>query len=234
MKMGKKIFLFFFFCGTVFYSCKKDKQVTSTDLGYNYYPNDVGHYVTYQVDSIWRDDKSNVHDTIRYMLKELIAATFWDNSNRPTLRIERYYKFYHFNTHSYDTAWSAPRVWTANRTQTTLERKEENITYVKLVFPPALNAQWNGNEYNTLGENDYKVMSVDKPDAVGAMHFDSVAVITIAQLNDVNYIEYMYQYEKYARNIGLIHKERDSLFWAGTSNDTIGYTFNQKIISYGK
>src|ERR1035437_494730 len=133
MKIAKYIFLLMLFCGITFFSCKKDKPIAaSVDFGYNYYPNDVGHYVIYQVDSV--NNTPNVFDSIRYQLKELIAATFLDNSGRPTLRIERYYKMFHFNTHSYDSVWSVPRVWSANRTTSTAEKVEENIRYIKLVF----------------------------------------------------------------------------------------------------
>lgn len=238
MIMVRNIFLFLLFSAITFYSCKKDAEVgTHTDFGYNYFPNDVGRYVIYEVDSIYQDDNSNKHDTIRYLLKEVIAATFSDNSNRPTLRLERYYRRYNSQTHSYDSTWIGPRVWTANRTQTTLEKKEENITYLKLVFPAAKDKQWNGNLYNMLGDKEYKITSIDHFDTVGAMHFDSVAVVM--QFTRIDIIEYRYEYEKYARNVGLIYKTRDSLYFSSQNGsppyiDTIGYRYTQKIISYGK
>ena len=238
MKIFCNIFLFVLFLGVVFFSCKKDKVIVpSTDFGYNYFPNDVGHYVIYQVDSIGRDDLSNHHDSTRYLLKELIAATFLDNANRPTLRIERYYQFYHFSTHTWDTAWSVPKVWTANRTQTTLEKKEENITYLKLVFPVKQDKQWNGNTYNALGDKEYQITSVDQHETINALSFDSVATVTQFQKKDI--IDTIDEAEKYARNIGLIYKKRDSLYFSYSSitqnySDAVGYRFTQKIISYGK
>lgn len=219
---------------TFLFSCRKDKPAdTPTDFGYNYYPNTIGHYVVYQVDSIWQDDKSNVRDTTRYLLKELIAAAFLDNSGRPTLRIERYSQFYHFDTHTWDTVWSVPRVWTANRTPATLERKEENITYLKLIFPVKLNKQWNGNVYNTLGTKTYTIAAADQPDAVGALHFDSVATVT--QFDEENLVLSQIEKEKFARNVGLIYKQRDSVVKQGVNfADTVGYRFSMKIMSYGK
>ena len=219
------IFIFFFF------SCKKDKPVTaSVNFGYNYYPNDVGHYVIYQVDSIYANNP-NQFDSTRYQLKELIAATFLDNSGRPTLRMERYYKMFHFTTHTWDSAWSVPKVWSATRTQTTLERKEENITYLRFIFPPRLNTQWNGNVYNTLGDKEYQITSLDLHDVVGGMPFDSVALVS--QFQSINLIQYQNEFEKYARNVGLIYKERDSLYF-GTTTDTLGYKFKQQLLSFVK
>jgi len=233
MKRWKNIFSFVFFLGVVFFSCKKDKEIIpSVDFGYNYFPNDVGRYVIYQVDSIYANNP-NQFDSTRYLLKELIAATFLDNSNRPTLRIERYYRMYHFNTQSYDSAWSAPKVWTANRTQNSLEKKEENITYLKLVFPVQKDKQWNGNVYNMIGYKEYQITSVDQHETINAVYFDSVATVT--QLDEKNIILTQIEKEKFARNVGLIYKQKDSLSKQGFNFvDTTGYRFTQKIISYGK
>ena len=235
MKMRKNIFLFMLFLGVVFFSCKKDHPVVSSpDFGYNYFPNDVGRYIICQVDSISYDDPlSRPPDTTRYLLKELIAATFFDNSGRPTLRIERYYKMYHFNTHSYDSVWSVPRVWSANRTTSTAEKVEENIRYIKLVFPVRQNKQWNGNVYNMLGSKEYQITSADQSETINTVHFDSVA--TVSQFDEENLVLSQIEKEKFARNVGLIYKQRDSLVKQGTNfADTTGYRVTQKIISYGK
>lgn len=220
--------------------CTKDKSTeTPIDLGYNYFPDDVGRYIIYEVDSITQDDPVNFHDTTRYLLKEVIAATFLDNSGRTTLRIERFYKIYS-STIPYDSMnWTGQKVWTVNRTQSTLEKKEENITYLKLVFPVREGKQWNGNAYNTLGQKDYEIISVDQPETINNINFDSV--LTVRQFEQINIIEYRYELEKYARNIGLVFKQSDSLSIQQQDvnddipyDDTVGYTFTQKIVSYGK
>lgn len=232
MKMLKQIFLFFLLIGIVFISCKKDpKTVPTVDLGYNYFPEEVGSYIIYEVDSIAYDDKSNVRDTTRYLLKEVIESVFTDNSGRPTLRIERYKKMYN-DSIPYDAmAWVGPKVWHANRTSTTAEKVEENIRFIKLAFPAEEGKEWDGNTFNTLGEKYYEIMSVDEPETVNSMYFDSV--VFIQQYKQIDFIEYINEYEKYARNVGLIYKVRDSLYDGGTP-DTIGYTYTQKIVAYGK
>jgi hypothetical protein len=232
MKQLQNIVSFFLFLGVLFFSCKKDAPAEpSVDFSYNYFPNEIGRYVVYQVDSIAQDDKSNKHDTTQYLLKELIASSFLDNSNRPTLRIERYYKFYKKNIPYDSMNWIGPRVWFANKTTYTTEKVEENIRYLKLAFPMSKGKKWNGNVYNTFGRKEYEVMSLDQPETINAIDFDSVA--TIKQLKKIDFIEYIYEAEKYVRNVGLVYKVRDSLYDGGTV-DTIGYMYTQKIISYGK
>jgi hypothetical protein len=232
MKQLQNIVGCFLFLGVLFFSCKKDAPPEpSVDFAYNYFPDEIGRYVVYEVDSIAQDDKSNKHDTTRYLLKELIASSFLDNSSRQTLRIERYYKFYKKNIPYDSMNWIGPRVWFANKTTHTAEKVEENIRYLKLAFPMNKGKKWNGNVYNTLGRKEYEVMSLDQPETINAINFDSVA--TIKQLQKIDFIEYIYEAEKYVRNIGLVYKIRDSLYDGGTA-DTIGYRYTQKIISYGK
>ena len=235
----KNILLFFVVTGIVVFSCKKDKPVESTtDFGYNYFPDEVGRYIIYEVDSIHYDDKNHTpHDTTRYLLKEKIESSFLDNSGRQTLRIERYYKFYKKNIPYDSIPWKGPRVWTANRTQSVLEKKEENIIYLKLIFPVKKGKLWNGNAYNTLEEKEYEMISVDEAENISSVNFDSV--VTVKQFEQINVIQYRYEMEKFARNVGLIYKERDSLHFSSVSSsppydDTVGYTYTQKIVSYGK
>ena len=66
-------------------------------------------------------------------------------------------------------------------------------------------------------------------------------MLTVKQFEQINIIEYRFEKEKYARNVGLIFKQRDSLSIQQHDgndvppfDDTVGYTFTQKIVSYGK
>lgn len=214
------------------YSCKKDPETTPVDIGYNYFPDEVGRYIIYQVDSITQDDIVETRDTTRYLLKELVESTFIDNSGRPTMRIERYKKMYNPAVPYDSMPWVISDIWTANRTATTAEKVEENIRYIKLVFPVVKGKEWNGNAFNTLGQQEYEMIAVDQPEAINNLSFDSV--ITVKQLLNDNAIEYISEEEKFAKHIGLIYKKQYSLYWGGSPADSIGYRFTQKIISYGK
>jgi len=212
-------------------SCKKDAETTPVDLGYEYFPNDLGNYIVYEVDSISYDDAIRDPDTTQYLLKEKIESLFYDNSGRPTLRIERYKKIYNPSVPYDSIQWVISDIWTSNRTTTTAEQTEENIRYIKLVFPITKGKAWNGNTFNILGKKDYKMISIDKNETINNMSFDSV--ITVSQFQQINFIEYINEEEKFAKNIGLIYKKKDNLYDGGSA-DTVGYTFTQKIISYGK
>src|ERR1051325_848746 len=218
-------------CVSVFFSqCKKDEPTQeSLDFGYNYFPGEVGSYIIYRVDSIHYDI---TYDTVQYLLKEKIESSFLDNSNRPTLRIERYKKYYNDSIPYDSMQWALTDIWTATKTTTALEKKEENIIYVKLVFPAKEGKTWNGNVYNNLGEQQYEITSTDVFETINNMSFDSVA--TVLQNDNVNVIQNIHAEEKFARNVGLIYRQNDSLYFASPTQPIIGYKVSQKIIYHGK
>ena len=195
------LFVGMFFCAP---SCKKDTG-TTPDVGYSYFPNTVGRYVVYDVDSVVYDDF--LQDTLYYKfrIKEKAESVYADNSGRPTIRLERYRKMYDANK-SYDSIpWTLKDIWAENRTATAAEKVEENIRYVKLIFPVEKGATWNGNSFNTFSEWKYKYTTVDKPAVYGNLNFDSTVFVTQTDYQDL--IQKKYYVEVYARNVGMIYKE---------------------------
>ena len=174
-------------------------------MGYEYFPDSVGHYVIYHVDSIWTDDAFNRKDTYEFGLKEWIESKFLDNEERPSQRIERYKDF---NQQPYDFN-SISDVWFATRTAARAEKIEENTRYVKLIFPLSEDEQWNGNAFNTLEDFgiDYKMYNVHQPftDTLTSITFDST--VTVLQIDrDVVAGLKVYSLEVYAKNIGMVYK----------------------------
>jgi hypothetical protein len=91
-------------------------------------------------------------------------------------------------------------------TDKNVEKKEENITYIKLIFPPEINKTWNGNAQNNLGEQLYEYISVNDPDVQNNMVFDST--LTVLQSDEDDFIiEKDYELEKYAIGVGMYYKE---------------------------
>lgn len=186
-------------------SCDKTKPAEKENLGYNYFPLQVGSYIIYQVDSIVKDDKVARDTVFKFLIKEVIASEFTDNSNKSAFRIERYKKEYNPKVPYDALPWEIKQVWYANRTETVADRVEDNVRYTKLIFPAKEGAVWNGNAANTLGEKQYKIVSIDKPETITKNSLDSV--VTVLQNNSENLVATNYSVEKYARNIGLVFKQ---------------------------
>jgi hypothetical protein len=86
----------YIFCLLLLFSCKKNRELEENpDLGYDYFPLNLGKYIEYDVDSTAYIQLPTA-DTIiaKYRIKEVIDSIFKDNQNRDTYRITRYKKNY--------------------------------------------------------------------------------------------------------------------------------------------
>jgi len=189
--------------GCFILSCKKDKEVLVADIGYEYFPSKVGSFVIYQVDSLYYNDFTSTIDTFQFQIKEKIAENFIDLSKRPTQRIERFYR------KNSTEGWVIKDVWFANITNNTAEKVEENIRFVKIVFPLKVEEEWDGNRFNNLGKQNYVLTKLNESFTLGSLNFDSI--IQVFQAADSNLIEKKIAYEIYAKNVGLVYKKNLSI-----------------------
>lgn len=208
-------------------SCKKDDDETPVALytGQNYYPDEIGIERTYLVDSIAWDEFTNTIDTFRYYYREVIASHYTDNSGRKTQRIER------FLFDSTAGNWVIWRVVAANVTSGTAELLDDNIRYLRLVFPPSLNTSWNGNVHNTLDPLTYKITAVHEPETTPFLQFDST--LTVVQQDDFTLIYDRYAEERYAANCGLYYRYQKDVETNPSNLQIIsGFIYTCRLISF--
>lgn len=221
----KKTILYIFVIVIGFFSCKKDKNTVSPFTGFSYAPVNAGHSVIYEVDSIIKDDFTQKSDTFKFQIKEVIESIFSDNAGRPTLRLERYKR------QSASEPWVIYKIWTANRTGNNLEKKEDNITYVKLIFPPVAGNSWEGNSLNALTKENYKYTAVNEPATQNNLYFDST--LTVLQQDYEDLLSKQFAVEKYAAGVGMIYKEQDSIkFDYLTQTITSRKLYKETLISF--
>jgi hypothetical protein len=175
----------------LFTSCK-DKQTIeepNIDYGYDYFPLEIGMEWTYQVDSIIYDPtETNVNIlTNSVYLREIVVDTFRDELNRSSYRLER------FERSTTTSDWVLKDVWSSLQTDQTAERFEENLRFVKLVFPVERRDIWNGLvyidpaiTYPVAGEQveifkgwNSEVTDADEPEVVGDFSFDEVTTVQL-------------------------------------------------------
>lgn len=163
-----------------------------------FFPVDSGFTRIYEVDSIYWDAFTGNHDTVSYELKEVMAGIYIDNQGRKGQRIERYKKDDNGN-------WIIYRVWSSLLTATTAEVTEENIRYIKLTFPVAVNESWNGNAFNAEGALNYTYQNTGG-EMFGGFNFPETA--TVIQDNDPpNLLEDKYGEERYAKGTGIYYRK---------------------------
>lgn len=214
-------------------SCKNDNDSNGPVIDYGYYPIDTGRFVVYDVQEIVIDSAAGVYDTTNYQIKEVFESHFIDIENRLAVRIERYKRK--------DSlfGWEIKDVWYANRLTGSVQVVEENIRFVKIIFPVTLSETWDGNNYNTESTEEYEITGIDESWSINQLDFDSV--LTVTQLLDSTLIYKYHKEEKYAKNIGLIYKidldinsQNLTYPWVLVEDrPTKATMYRQKIIDYG-
>jgi hypothetical protein len=191
-----------------FVSCKKEQRQSPVYMGYDYFPNNVGHYVIYRCDSIIANPQiSNIippFDTFHYQVKEVIDSLYLNNQGQLTQRIVRYKRT--DSTIPWSNILTIQKVWTGTLLTTMATRLEDNNNYIKLIFPLKLGEQWNGNAMNTLAfPGSYQYTALNTPAIVNGVLFDST--LTVMQVNQSSFLGNQYYYEQYATGVGLIYRE---------------------------
>ena len=185
-------------------ACSKDEPA-EIDMGYDYFPQNIGHWIEYQVDSMRVQlTQGNTLDTTLYSypLCEVLVENITDAEGRPAQRVIRY-------TRDLNGTWLPKDVWWQTRDQVRAERSEENLRRVKLIFPPRAGTEWNTNATNVEDEFGLEYDVVDQPFSVNGLSFDkTVSVVSTFQNNLVNTRNYQ---ERYAKGVGMVYHEVDSI-----------------------
>jgi hypothetical protein len=202
-------------------SCKKPTEV---DMGYDYFPQNEGHYVIYSVHEVLVDIEK---DTFDYYIKAVIGDTITDNAGRIARKYERYYG------NSPTGPWTIHDVWTCIIDGPRAELVEENNRTIKLIFAPSESADWNMNAYNNLDGLDCYYSNLNQPYAINGNNFSSS--VTVEQEDFTSYIDYRRKYEVYVKGVGMIHKYfKDYQILNGNPNNVKkGSELEMKLITYG-
>ncbi len=213
-------FIFLFSIISLVPSCKDKVEDYNALYEYEYYPLDSGRYIIYDVDSIkysWQptvgSDYIQYRDTIRYQLKEYYAGTFYD-SFQGNLK----YRIEYYRRKSQDEPWQNDRVWYALKTSTSLQRQEDDLRFLKLVFPPREGYTWDGTSlipktgvYEFLTDWKFKYEDVGKPLTVNGKDFEKTLTVTHISTGESNLLEYQYSKEIFAKGVGIIYKDWDKI-----------------------
>ncbi len=208
------------------FSCQKDQGIDSLpELGYDYFPTNIGNYIIYDVDSIVINDFTAKTDTFTYQLMEIQESEFKDNENRNSLRIERYKRIDSISN------WKLINVCTICRTENRAEKTENNIKIIKLSFPVRDGLKWNGNAYNNGDVWSYIYKNTFAAETISGLKFDST--ISVLQKQEFNLIESQYYIEKYAKHIGLVYKKVEDIKTEINGKIKGGIIYTQMIREFG-
>jgi hypothetical protein len=225
VKQFRRIFLFLL----VVVGCTPDEQPVS-DTGKAYIPLQVGNFQIYDVDEtnyFPLEDPEELH----YQVKTEVVDSFEHTEGSYTYVVHR------SRRDSENNPWTYVDSWSVRVTDLEAIVNENNISFVKMVFPVAVGKKWNGNAYNASEEDEYEMTVVNQPYQVGDTQFENT--VTVDQENRVDLLFNDRRFEVYAKDIGLIYHEVTDLEYCsevecfGQNKIEQGIVYRQTIKEYG-
>lgn len=191
-------------------SCNTDEaNLDVVPKGTDYFPFEKGRFVSYNVTET-NYFLTEPTQNATYQLKEVMADAYKDLAGGTTYRIERYKR-----NNGRDN-WVLLNVWTARMNYNAAVKVEENVPFVKLVFPIELFKKWNGNSLNTQEEDSYEMRDFNKPVTFAGKNYNET--LTVVQSNDSTLVGKDKRREIYARGMGMIYKKSDVLVYCQFDN----------------
>jgi len=230
-----KYFIGLFFISLFFISCKKESANFSSESINDYYPLQVGKYITYNLDSTVFINFGQKDTIISYQVQDRVDAQITDNLGRQAYRIIRSIR------KDTSQAWAANNTFMVVPTDNSIEYVENNLRFLKLVSPVKQDFSWKGNSYiDTYSINsdlkyldgwDYIYDSIDVPLVINSLTIDSTLKVTerdefLGQdpsIPGTQYAEKSYALEKYGKGIGLIYREFLHWEYQGGQTGVPGY-----------
>ncbi len=196
-------------------ACKREPDPYVPEEGLDYFPLEVGKQWIYEIDStIYDPDGLNgTVYAVHGFLKEEITDTIHGIDGTVIYMLEQWFR-------PIDTLpWQFQKVVFLSLEKGQAIRTEDNLRFIKLVFPLSKGKSWDGNihfspfiKVTVAGETlemfkgwSYRVLSLDDAETIGDHTFEQVA--TIRNADEENLIELRRVIEKYARGVGLVARE---------------------------
>ena len=214
--MRKLFLLLILIVAVIFNACKKSTNTLAVASVSEYYPLQVGKYITYNLDSTIFINFGTAQAVVKYQVKHQIDALITDNLGRPAYRVIRYIRKTAANP------WVPDNTFMAVQTDFAVEFIENNMRFLKLKGPVRDAFTWKGNSYidtyslnstvKYLDDWDYAYDSVNVKQTIGTFTFDST--LKVAQRNEIignltdpnSYSEINFGAEKYAKGTGLVYR----------------------------
>ena len=229
-----------------FASCKEESiSPVISEVEKDFYPLEVGRTWIYQTDSVVFNKQLGSIDTLRGFVKEVITDEFVATTDDISYIIERSFR------RAVSDPWNVTDIYSAGFIDNKATRVEENLRFVKMVFPFSMGQEWDGNQFfdssifvNVGGESievyknwNSEVVAINSTIMLDNVQYDNCTEIILA--DSENSLEKRYAKEIYAKGVGLISKEMQILCTQNgdTSIDILdrteeGFVLSQSLLDY--
>lgn len=245
----KKAYTLIFGAILIFFSCG-DNVIEAPDetlLGYEYFPIEVGYTWEYQVDSVLIVQGGSANETTTSYIQEKVSDLLSEDGDERTYRLERRYR------KDLNSDWELRDIWQVSVDNERAIRTEENLKFIKLVFPAIKGEKWDGNlffdsnkEFTVAANNiaiyqdwNYKIEDVGLSREYNGTTYP--AVLHVTHINEESLISQRFSEEYYAEGVGLVERYMEifdsqdantSLTWLERAQE--GFQLSQTLLSFSK
>ena len=195
------------------------------DIGYDYFPLDVGFEWVYQVDSIYHDDfsQNQSSDTFRYYRKEVIMEEADIISPEKRYNVDVFYKTDSIN-------WQYKSSMVVYKNDLRAVRSINNKSVMHLLFPVADRVYWDANQLNSEGQDRFRYIDDEKHRSM--MKDSFLNNVFVQQAFDTTIIDEDIRWELFAEGVGLVEKQAVSL--EKQFGKKKGFDYRWKLMSFTK
>lgn len=210
--------------------CCDSSDSPNTDIGKDYFPLQTGRFIVYDVE---QTDYALGEPIISgYELKVVVVDSFLNAQNDYTYVLHR-------STRPDDTSpWTYLNTWSVRDAALETVVSEGNLPVVNLKYPARSGFTWNGNLYNTIGEDEFEMVSLREEKTFNMLEFPDCLTV-LQQDNDDFIVALDQRKEIYARDVGLVYKDSTVLFYCtqpeclGQQIVEEGVIYKQTVKAYG-
>lgn len=197
------------------------EDVEMTDFGTDYYPILVDSAKIYQVEETTYNLLGA--ETNIYQLRETIVDSTISVSGEISFILKREKRMVA------NDSWSVDSLWSVRKNDRLVVVTENNIPLVKLTFPIAERASWNGNAYNNKGTVLYTFDNID-PSTLKAQSSGNAMIKVVIADEPQNLVRRDQRYEVYERGVGLLEKNYITLLYCTKDCDEAEQILSGRIL----
>lgn len=216
----------------VLLACGDDERLRVSDTGY--FPLRKGFYQIYAVEQIEYRLMEKTED-ITYQLKTEVVDSFQNQQGGYTYTLHRSRR----NTPA--DPWQFQQVWSVRLTTINVVVYEENIPFIKIVFPATVNRKWDGNALNNSPKDEYilarsgNAYQLETGQTTGPY-------IQIMQEDSGDFFNVNKREESYVHGIGLVDRRVTKIEYCSDADECDiskqiidnGTIYVQRLIEYGQ
>ena len=197
--------------GLLFFAvgCGED-EFTRPDRGLDYFPIRVGSTWVYDVSETIYSEVTSPQEK-SYRLRLSVSDSIANGAGGYTYIVNRAQQA------SGQSNWLAMDTWAVRKNDWEVIVTEGNTSFKKLMFPVGDGLTWNGNEYNNLGEDEYRMSEFTSDGSIGGTTFENT--IKVEQEFNEDFIVFLDEREElYTKGVGLVRQSITQLNYCTTEN----------------